>query len=206
MKYSDINIGCIYNVIFDPVNDCEFNGIHLALVLKRNNDKKTYIVIPLTSEPNGDGINKINIGKINTLPTSLKNNTTYAVYNQIRTINANRFMVLKEGINKIESKIDKNILNKVLLLSIIELMHDIPQDDKINIYKKAYESELVIKAKDIAYTIIKINNSGNVDEAIINNFKVEIQQLIIGKSYTIEKKWIDDGIKSIFDDAIKDYF
>lgn len=54
MKFSDIKVKHIYNVIFDPVRDCEFNGKHLALVLKQNNDKRTFIVMPLTSEPNGD--------------------------------------------------------------------------------------------------------------------------------------------------------
>ena len=39
MRFSDIKVGCIYNVIFDPVRDCEFDGKHLAVVLKRNNDK-----------------------------------------------------------------------------------------------------------------------------------------------------------------------
>lgn len=48
MKFSDIQVGYIYNVIFDPVRNCEFNGKHLALVLKRNNDKQTFIVMPLT--------------------------------------------------------------------------------------------------------------------------------------------------------------
>ncbi|KEI16742.1 type II toxin-antitoxin system PemK/MazF family toxin [Clostridium haemolyticum] len=63
MRFSDIKIGHIYNVIFDPVRFCEFNGKHLALVLKRNNDNQTYIVMPLTSESNGVGVNKIKLLK-----------------------------------------------------------------------------------------------------------------------------------------------
>ena len=35
MRFSDIKVGYIYNVIFDPVRDCEFDGKHLAVVLKR---------------------------------------------------------------------------------------------------------------------------------------------------------------------------
>ena len=46
MRFSDIKVGYIYNVIFDPVRDCEFDGRHLAVVLKRNNDKATFIVMP----------------------------------------------------------------------------------------------------------------------------------------------------------------
>lgn len=85
MKYSDINIGSIYNVDFDPVRPCEFDKLHLALVLKKNNDKKTAIVLPLTSASNGNNVNKINLGKLDCLPSSLKTADTYAVYNQIRT-------------------------------------------------------------------------------------------------------------------------
>lgn len=33
----------------------------------------------------------------------------YAVYNQIRTVNANRFIALKEGNNVVECMIDKDI-------------------------------------------------------------------------------------------------
>ena len=72
MRFSDIKVGYIYNVIFDPVRDCEFDGKHLAVVLKRNNDKATFIVMPLTSAPNGVGVNKIKLGAMNSLPSSLK--------------------------------------------------------------------------------------------------------------------------------------
>lgn len=79
MRFSDIEVRCIYNVIFDPVEACEFNGKHLAVVLKKNNDKKTFIVMPLTTVPNGAGVNKIEIGQIATLPTPLKRNRTFAI-------------------------------------------------------------------------------------------------------------------------------
>lgn len=35
MRFSDVKVGYIYNVIFDPVRDCEFDGKHLAVVLKK---------------------------------------------------------------------------------------------------------------------------------------------------------------------------
>ena len=35
MRAGDIKAGHIYNVIFDPVRDCEFDGKHLAVVLKK---------------------------------------------------------------------------------------------------------------------------------------------------------------------------
>ena len=65
MKFSEINVKCIYFIDFDPVQYCEFNGKHLAVVLKRNSDKQTYVVMPLTSKSNGVGFNKIKLNKIN---------------------------------------------------------------------------------------------------------------------------------------------
>ncbi len=108
MKFSHIKPRSIYIVDFDPVRQCEFNGRHLALVLKRNNDKNTFIVMPLTSSPNGENINKINIGNIDTLPPSLRNNITYAVFNQIRTVKADRFIALKDGNKRVNSYVDEN--------------------------------------------------------------------------------------------------
>ena len=97
MRFSDIKEGFIFYVIFDPVRDCEFDGRHLAVVLKRNNDKATFIVMPVTSAPNVVGVNKIKLGAMNSLPSSLKTYDTYAVYNQVRTVKADRFIALKEG-------------------------------------------------------------------------------------------------------------
>ena len=204
MRFSDIKVGYIYNVIFDPVRDCEFDGKHLALVMKKNNDKATFIVMPLTSAQSGAGINKIELGQIATLPTSLRGNRTYAVFNQIRTVNASRFIALKEGSNVIECPIDSNVFLELLMLGIKEIIYSVSQDDKIAILKKAYEDERVIKAKDLAYTIkgLQKPNAESGDE--ISGLKREIKELLQNISYSLEKQYIDDGIQSIFDDALLD--
>lgn len=111
MRFSDILVKHIYNVIFDPVRFCEFDGKHLALVLKRNNDKRTFIVMPLTSEPNGVGVNKIKLDTITSLPLSMRNNDTYAVFNQIRTVNADRFIALK----KVQMLLNQKLIVKLFI-------------------------------------------------------------------------------------------
>ena len=68
MRFSDVKERYLYYVDFDPVRYCEFNGNHLAVVLKKNNDKRTAIVMPLTSRENGVGTNKILIDNIEDLP------------------------------------------------------------------------------------------------------------------------------------------
>lgn len=202
MRFSDIKTRHLYNVIFDPVRNCEFNGKHLGLVLKRNNDRKTFIVMPLTSEPNGEGVNKISLGKINTLPTSLKNNNTYAVFNQIRTVNANRFIALKEGQTIIESKIEDKVFTKLLYLGTKEIMFNLTQDEKIELFKIAYEKECINKAKNLAYNILKLKNQIEDKEHKIESMKQEIKDTLNNVPYN--SKGLDDAIKNIIDDIFKD--
>ncbi|MFL0198761.1 type II toxin-antitoxin system PemK/MazF family toxin [Clostridium sp. WILCCON 0269] len=91
MRFSDIKERYLYYVNFDPVKKCEFDGNHLTVVLKKNNDKKTAIVVPLTSKENGVGKNKLLIPTIEDLPERLKGDKSFAVYDQVRSMNFSRF-------------------------------------------------------------------------------------------------------------------
>ena len=203
MRFSDIKVGYIYNVIFDPVRDCEFDGKHLAVVLKKNNDKATFIVMPLTSAPNGVGVNKIKLGAMNSLPSSLKNNDTYAVYNQIRTVNADRFIALKEGSAVKECPLAKHSFHKLLFLGLREMVYSIPQDERIEILKSAYEVELISKAKDMAYQIVKLRKEENPNKEKSDELLVQISETIKGITYPLDKQLVKDGIDIIFDEAKK---
>lgn len=119
------------------MRECEFDGKHLAVVLKKNNDKASFIVMPLTSAPNGVGVNKMDVGVMNCLPTSLKSNHTYAVFNQIRTVNANRFIALKEGNTVKECQMDKTLYYQLMILGLQEIVYNVPKDDKIALLKKS---------------------------------------------------------------------
>lgn len=201
MRFSDIKVGYIYNVIFDPVRDCEFDGRHLAVVLKKNNDKATFIVMPLTSASNGDGVNKVKLGVMTTLPSSLKLNDTYAVYNQVRTVNADRFITLKEGSAVKECQMEKHIFHKLLLLGIREMVYSIPQDERIEILKRAYEVELISKAKDIAYQIVKLRKEEIPSKEQIDELLVQIRQTIKGVTYSFDQQLVKNGIDAIFNEA-----
>ena len=203
MRFSDIKVGYIYNVIFNPVRDCEFDGKHLAVVLKRNNDKATFIVMPLTSAPNGVGVNKIKLGAMNSLPSSLKTNDTYAVYNQVRTVNADRFIALKEGSAVKECLMEKYIFHKLLFLGLREMVYSISQEERIEILKSVYEAELISKAKDMAYQIVKLRKEENPNKEIIDELLVQISETIKGITYSLDKQLVKDGIDTIFDEAKK---
>lgn len=202
MRFSDIAVGCVYNVIFDPVRPCEFDGKHLAVVLKKNNDKSTCIVMPLTTSSNGDGTNKKSLGKIPSLPTSLKGSYTYAVFNQVRTINANRFIALKEGPNPIQCPVGPAVFAEVLTLAIGEIMYSATRDEKIAILKKAYEAECVIKAKNLAYNIIRMRQESPIPEEKICELKIMIRETLYGGiPYSLEAHEISSGIQGIFEEC-----
>lgn len=198
MRASDVKVGYIYNVIFDPVRDCEFDGKHLALVLKKNNDKSTFIVMPLTSASNGNGINKIHIGQVTSLPTSLRSNDTYAVFNQVRTVNASRFISLKEGGAVVEALFPQDKFHQLLVLAIKELVYSVDQDSKIQLLKTAYEQECVEKAKDIAYHIIALEKSSDDNSEAVTELEKQLRDILLNVPYSLEQKYIDDGIETIF--------
>ena len=126
MKYSDIKEKYVYYVDFNPVRACEFNNNHLAVVLKKNNDKKTAIVMPLTSRENGVGTNKMLLPTINDLPARLKGDDSYAVYDQVRSVNYNRFQPVFEnttGMVVVDVKLDDAVFlsqcHQAMLLAFV---------------------------------------------------------------------------------------
>lgn len=203
MRASDIKVGYIYNVIFDPVRDCEFDGKHLAVVLKKNNDKSTFIVMPLTSAGNGNGINKIHVGQLAALPASLRSNNTYAVFNQVRTVNASRFISLKQGSMVTEALFPQDKFHELLVLAIKGLVYSIDQDSKIQVLKTAYEQECVEKAKDIAYRIIALKKSSDDNFAAVAELEKQIKGILSNIPYSLEQKYIDDGIEIIFKKSLE---
>jgi uncharacterized protein YifN (PemK superfamily) len=154
VKFSDIKIQHCYNVIFDEVRDCEFDGKHLAIVLKKNNDSKTAIVVPLTRTENGDNYNKVNIGFISTLPSSLNSSPSYVVYNQVRTVNANRMINLKEGSNLIHSKVDDEVFREVLKLCSLEIAKSYTDEEQEQFYLEMANEARTRRIIDLTYQYI----------------------------------------------------
>ena len=202
MKASDIKIGHIYYVNYDPVNKCEFNGKHLSVVLKRNNDKLTFVVMPLTSSNNGDGINKKNIGKIAGLPVKLKSVDSYAVYDQVRTVNADRFSSIKDGSNTVDASLDNSLWLSLFELAMHDVLYNVLQDEKIALLKAAYDYERVVKAKDLAYNIIKLKKTITESEDKVAALKEEIKLVLKDVAYTLDSQLLADGIQDIFNDAL----
>jgi uncharacterized protein YifN (PemK superfamily) len=201
VKSADIKIGHVYYVDYEPVRDGEFNGKHLSVVLKRNNDKYTFVVMPLTSSANGDGVNKINIGKIAGLPPNIRNSDTYAVFDQVRTVNANRFMAVKDAGNRIDVCMERGVRLNLFELAVRDMIFNVGQDEKIAVLKSAYDMERFNKAKDLAYTIIRLRNSGTATDEKIAALETEIRNTLKGAAYALNAKQTADGIQKVFDEA-----
>ncbi len=200
MKFSDIKVAHVYNVIFDDVRENEFNGTHLSVVLKINNDMRTVIVMPLTSVQNGVGTNKIKIDVI-ALPPSLALYPSYAVYNQIRTLNASRFMQIKNDDRKpINVNISDETYMNLLNLGISDLVFAANSDKKIEIFKRLYIEEKVKKAKILAYNI----NKKNLNENQILKIKEEIYSLVCDEEIKFTQNEINHQLDKIIKNAIND--
>ena len=133
MKANKIKVGHAYYVDFEPTRKSEFGGKHLAIVVKKNHDAISFVVVPTTSKENGLGINKISLGKLDCLPSNIKDDTSYAVIDQIRTVDASRFYELKEGNQPLEAEIPTAIMNQIYKAIIKDLLHDVPDKEIKNI-------------------------------------------------------------------------
>ena len=84
-----------------------------------------------------------------------------------------------------------------------EMVYSIPQDERIEILKFVYEAELISKAKDMAYQIVKLRKEENPNKEIIDELLVQISETIKGITYSLDKQLVKDGIDTIFDEAKK---
>ena len=83
-----------------------------------------------------------------------------------------------------------------------DTLYDVSQDDKIAVLKKTYDWECFTKAKDLAYSIIKLRKAVTVNEKKISALIDEIGVTLNDVSYSLDIKQLADGIDSIFDEAL----
>ena len=167
MRYSDIKEKHIYKVIFNPTRQCEFDGEHLAIVVKKNSDNKTAIVIPMTSKSKGEGINKVNVGKITTLPDSLNKTDSFVVYDQVRTVNSSRFIFLKQDGNKVQCPVDEDLYSYVVSLCTDELISVLSNEEIMEIHQRKYVEFKTKVIIDSTYELKRLITNSSGKETII---------------------------------------
>ena len=171
MKSNEIKAGNIYNVQFNPVAPSEFGKKHLAVVLKKNADKSSFVVVPLTSSPSGLGVNKHNIGKISSLPNNLNTRDTYAVYDQTRTVDHSRFGSLIENSTPIQVKLSDDKLNEIFGLVFKDMLYNVPNENKVLILGQVFDEICREYLKDCVLNVRKQSNNVSKDDVEkINNY------------------------------------
>lgn len=145
MKAQEIKIKHIYYVDYEPAQKGEFGKKHLAVVLKKNHDKITFVTIPLTSKENGVGVNKISLGRLENLPENLREKETFAVCDQVRTVSSNRFYKLKDNGMYIDVRISDEKFALLFESIVKDLAFSLEPNEKATIYKRLYKDMVVNK-------------------------------------------------------------
>jgi mRNA-degrading endonuclease toxin of MazEF toxin-antitoxin module len=197
MRFSDVKEKYLYYVDFDPVKECEFDRKHLAVVLKKNNDKKTAIVMPLTSKKNGVGKNKLLIPTIEDLPERLKGDDSYAVYDQVRSVNFRRFEPIfkeKNGQEIVNVKMDDELFILLIEKGTEELEKKLSLEEKLKLYNKKLNKSINEKIVNMAYEIKKSKE----DKEKIKRIETEIKEIVYNNmKYIFTEKEKEDGIEDM---------
>ncbi len=154
MKAQEIKVKHIYYVDYEPTQKGEFGKKHLAVVLKKNHDKITFVTIPLTSKESGLGINKISLGKIDSLPENLRDKETFVVLDQIRTVSSSRFYSLKDNGSNIEVELSDEKFMLLFEYIFKDLGFNLKETEKEIIYRRLYKDSVVNMIKR-CYNIIR---------------------------------------------------
>ena len=197
LRHSDIKVGCIYYVDFEPTQKSEFDGKHLSLALRKNDDNHTVIVLPLTSSPKGLGKGKIELGVLKCLPLSLQNKISYAAVNQVRTVNSTRFFEIKDNGKAVAPKVDNNILEESLYAILNDITYNTDRETKNNLFKKIYIDSSVERLNILLFDLLKEINSKNKNKADISKLKSDILEIMIYVPYKIIYNQIDKRVKPL---------
>lgn len=154
VSYNDAKVGRILFANYNPVTKPEFNGNHLSIILKKNADNSTVIVLPLTKVASYDpNSSKKLLGTISALPAGLRQHRSYYVYDQVRTLNTNRLSHILDNGKPLEVFVDGDKLKEVLLDCVKELDYALSVEEKdehyYNLFIYARTRHIISVAYDI---------------------------------------------------------
>lgn len=156
VSFNDAKVGRILFANYDQVMKPEFNGNHLSIILKKNTDNSTVIVLPLTKVAayNSDSSKK-SLGIISTLPESLRQHRSYYVYDQVRTLNTRRLSHILDNGKPLEVFVGEDKLKEVLLDCVKELDYALSVEEKDEHYFKLFIYARTRHIISVAYDIKK---------------------------------------------------
>ena len=174
------------------------------MVLKLNKDKRTAVVLPLTSLVSGVGGNKISLGFIASLPVNLRAAETFAVLDQIRTVDYTRFKRLDEKGKPVFSSITDKLYLDILINISSEALFNIPIDDKIYVYETLYFQALGRKLQDLAYNIIREHKKSPCVKNI-ESIEAEILEIINSVPQWLWENHVNKDAGEVIHEIIKKY-
>lgn len=166
IRLSDIKEKKVYYVDYEPSTGNEFGRHHMSIVLKKNSEDKSLIVVPLTGRIDKLTPDKTLSVQLLGLPERLKKKQTYAVINKIRTVDYSRF----------ENIIDKNIvevgINDDEFLNLVSHITDevestLTLNQKKAIYKIKLDRAINKEIKNLAYLIKGAKNKNQDSSSIV---------------------------------------
>lgn len=215
MMYSDIKEGHIYYVNLEEVREFEFGKDHLSIVLRKGQDKKTLIIIPLTSKSSGMGKNKVGLGRLTNLPRRLntddygKPTNTYAVLDQIRTVSAGRFTEIKNGKNTngtdiiLECAIDPTLFTYVVCEVTNYQIANLKDNDAIGKYhQESYSNYCVKKIIDLTYSLLRATDDISDEKEQIRYFHANV--VAINKNFSISDYLTNNDKRNKIDEKVND--
>lgn len=205
MYFERIKEKHVYYVDFNPFQGNEFGLKHMAVVLRKNKNDKTLMVMPLTSKKDDTG-KTIQIEVLG-LTEELKSNESHAVFNKVRVVTHTRFShVMDKGAPAIV-KVSNDTYEKLIDLAIEEIEYNVSLEHKIQTYKLKLDKCINDKIINLAYSIKKARESGELSK--IESIVTEIRDIIYNniefqniEKYTFSNSQKKNGIKTIIMDIL----
>lgn len=175
IRVKDIKEKRVYYVDYEPSVGNEFGKHHLSLVLKKNREDKTLIVVPLTGKKDNRTPEKTIKIKVEGLPERLKQKESYAVINKVRTLDYSRFEHILDGkIIEVEAS-DVEFTNLISHITD-ELEESLDLETKKKMYAEKIDRAINKEIKNLVYEYkrLKENRDGIVTkimDIIYNNNK-----------------------------------
>ena len=206
MYFERIKEKHVYYVDFNPFQGNEFGLNHMAVVLRKNKNDKTLMVMPLTSKKDDKG-KTIQIEVLG-LTESLKENESHAVFNKVRVVTHARFSHVMDNGSPATVKVSNETFEQLIDLAIEEMEYNVSLEHKIETYKLKLDKCINDKIINLAYSIKKARESGELTKIesivteiwdIIYNNNIEFQNIEKYKFSNSQKK---NGIKAIITDIL----
>ena len=129
------------------------------------------------------------------------------MFNQVRTVNVNRFIAFKEVIDgqntPIDCSMDDFTFGILLQKALSDLTFAYTIDEKMDLYQKLYNEEKLNKCISIAYNIKRLDaefEAMNSQRILLNN---ELGQLLDNFDYELSQTELENGIQQVFENAKK---